>query len=255
MVDPYLNVIILFKIQKKEMERKIVCHMVSSVDGRLHPDRYTELYSNAEKDYSTQLYLEENKRLAMDAWIVGRASVAGLVEMDVSTNDRPEELDAFEDFAAERKDNKAVVVFDSKGSLKFIENTIMGDHIIVVLGKKVMASHVEYLRKKGISYIFAGDDGYDIELALEHLAQKFNLHTFALVCGGTINGSFLKTGLIDELYLQVYPGVDGMSGVSSIFEYRGDNEGEEPASGQKLELLDIDKKDHGVVYLRYRFHK
>lgn len=64
----------------------------------------------------------------------------------------------------------------------------------------------------------------------------------------------LRTGLIDELSLVIYPGIDGLATDPSIFEYLG-ADGTPPASGQALELLSASTLAHGAVWLRYRFHQ
>ena len=72
--------------------------------------------------------------------------------------------------------------------------------------------------------------------------------------GGIIDGEMLAQGLIDELSLVIYPGIDGLTTAPSIFEYLGHSE-ERPAEGQTLELLSMDRRSHGIVWLRYKFHK
>lgn len=237
------------------MKSKIICHMISSVDGRLWIERFSPLYGeNVPANYSTDLYLQKNIEQKADAWIVGKTSVQELAFPGTLDFSKEAPTTNFETYAADRKTKKAVVVFDSKGSIDFTSNTIMEDELIVVLGETVSDKYLAYLRERNISYLFAGAQGKDLNLALKILSETFGLNIFTLVGGGTINGAFLKAGLIDELLLQLYPGVDGLAGVPAIFEYHGKAE-ELPAKGQQLELLDIEKKEHGIVYLRYRFHK
>ena len=50
----------------------------------------------------------------------------------------------------------------------------------------------------------------------------------------------------------IYPGIDGLSGTPSIFEYNGEP-AEFPADGQALELVFAQKLENGVVALRYKF--
>ena len=71
--------------------------------------------------------------------------------------------------------------------------------------------------------------------------------------GGIIDGAFLQFGLIDELSLVVYPGIDGWALSPSVFEYMGADT--MPARGQSLELLSAETLNDGVVWLRYKFHK
>ena len=72
--------------------------------------------------------------------------------------------------------------------------------------------------------------------------------------GGILNGALLAEGLIDELSLVVYPGIDGLSGVPSIFEYVG-GKTDHPAAGQSLQLLSAEQREHGIIWLRYGFQK
>ena len=52
-----------------------------------------------------------------------------------------------------------------------------------------------------------------------------------------INGAFLKNRLIDEISLLVYPGIDDLKGVASIFDYAGSPD-EKPGMGQSLRHID-----------------
>ena len=106
----------------------------------------------------------------------------------------------------------------------------------------------------GISYLFAGADGCDLPLAMHRLRTEFGIESLALQGGGIIDGAFLKAGLLDGLSLLIYPGIDGLSGIPSVFEASG-TAAERPAAGQSLELLRADTLENGVVWLHYRFRK
>lgn len=110
-----------------------------------------------------------------------------------------------------------------------------------------------HLQKAGISYIFAGKDGFDLPHALEILGNEFGIKAISLQGGGIINGAFLKAGLIDEISIAIYPGIDGLSGVPSIFESVGVPD-DLPAHGQSLELKSVKQLADGVVWLRYVIH-
>lgn len=112
----------------------------------------------------------------------------------------------------------------------------------------------EYARLgKELSYVFGGKDGYDMETALETLGNLFDIKSISLQGGGVIDSAMLAAGLIDELSLVIYPGIDGKSGIPSIFEYIGN--ADLPAQGQSLELKSVEQCPHGVVWLRYKIHK
>lgn len=57
--------------------------------------------------------------------------------------------------------------------------------------------------------------------------------------------------LLNERWTQPF---DGLSGVPSIFEYVG-GATDCPAAGQSLQLLSAEQREHGVMWLRYKFHK
>jgi len=51
----------------------------------------------------------------------------------------------------------------------------------------------------------------------------------------------------------IYPGIDGLSGRPSIFEYLS-KEGEVPSVEQSLELISHKVLENGVIWLQYKFH-
>ncbi len=87
-----------------------------------------------------------------------------------------------------------------------------------------------------------------------HVTLPVPFFLFLLEGGGKINGSFLKAGLIDEISVLIYPGVDGLAGVPSIFEYVGKPD-EKPAEGQSLRHIGTETLDGGMVWLRYAVEK
>jgi 5-amino-6-(5-phosphoribosylamino)uracil reductase len=68
--------------------------------------------------------------------------------------------------------------------------------------------------------------------------------------GGRLDGAFLKAGLIDEINLLVYPGIDGLAGVPSISQYVGQPD-EQPAPGKSLLHMSTETLEGGMVWLRY----
>lgn len=89
---------------------------------------------------------------------------------------------------------------------------------------------------------------------MEILGSDFGMTKILLEGGGIINGTFLKAKLIDELSLQIFPGIDGLSGMPSIFEYYGEKD-EQPAKGQTLELISCKQLEDGIIWLYYKIHK
>src|SRR5581483_4574767 len=110
------------------------------------------------------------------------------------------------------------VTFDTRGTLGWNSNEIGGDHIVAVLVQEVSDAYLYYLQRKRISYLFAGKDKPDIQLALDQLVALFGVQKIMLEGGGHLNGAFLNEGLIDEISLLLLPIADGTSGSPTVFE-------------------------------------
>ncbi|MCS4302442.1 dihydrofolate reductase family protein [Chryseobacterium sp. BIGb0232] len=236
------------------MKPEIICHMISSLDGRLQIERYSKLYQTENQDLALDIYLDLGRKIKSDAWMIGKGTVQsmGLTEVFVSETDSPAK--DFSSYVDQKISDRYCVIFDSKGMIKFSNNTFEGDQIIVVLGQSVTEEYLNFLKDLGISYLFAGSNGTDIDLAMKILYRDFAIKRARLEGGGILNGTFLNAGAIDELSIVLYPGLDGLSGISSIFEYKG-KEGDIPTTGQTLALKDVQKLEAGLLWLRYDIHK
>jgi 5-amino-6-(5-phosphoribosylamino)uracil reductase len=89
---------------------------------------------------------------------------------------------------------------------------------------------------------------------MDILGVEFGIKTLLLEGGGLTNGAFLKAGLIDEISLLLYPGIDGLAGVPSIFEYAGTPD-EKPALGRSLRHIGTEDLSGGTVWLRFRVER
>jgi riboflavin biosynthesis pyrimidine reductase len=71
------------------------------------------------------------------------------------------------------------------------------------------AHYRDFLRRRGISYLIAGEEALDKALALEKLNSLFGMERVMIGGGGVLNWSFLHAGLVDEISLVVAPFADG----------------------------------------------
>lgn len=236
------------------MKPKIICHIISSVDGRLLNERWTQPYNGKSPGDVCKVYAEIGRELGTQAWMFGKNTLQQGFFPDVFKHERKAIAQDFNTYFGHRISERMFVVADPTGEITYTSDTVRGDNIVTILGGQVSENYLDHLRRTGISYLFAGADGYDLSLAMHKLYDEFGIESLSLQGGGIINGAFLKAGLLDELSLLVYPGIDGLSGIPSIFEYWGEK-GEMPASGQALELLKADSLENGVVKLHYKFHK
>ena len=223
---------------------------MSSIDGRLFPDRWTAPAAGIKAETLRAHYDEVGSRFESDGWIVGRKTMEEMIESKPLGRVKPAGGDLRGTHVADRKGRDVAVVIDPHGKLHYSDDNAGGDHIIAVLSEKVSDNYLTELHEDGVSYLFAGPDGSDLRGALEKLGETFGLKTLLLEGGGRINGAFLKEGLIDEISLLVYPGIDGLARVSAIFEYVG-SEDEQPAAGQSLRHIGTETLEGGTVWLRY----
>ena len=222
----------------------VICLMQSSIDGRLHPSRYTESPDGSRKDWAAA-YESAHDALGGNAWLVGRVTMA---EMSKAAPHPPASPGAVARplHVATRADSYAIAL-DRSGKLHFDGGTVGGDAVIVLLGPDVADSHLAELAADGVSYIVSPDHEFDFAEILETLGRDFGIAKLLLEGGGGINGSLLAAGVVDELHVLVAPALDGGEAVDGIVTY-----GTEGLNGKvRLSLLGAETQAHGIVALRY----
>lgn len=226
------------------MKPEIVCLMMSSLDGGLHPSKWTESPDGGRKEWSA-LYQHIHEELRGDAWIVGRVTMA---EMAKGEPHPPQSAGSVErpNHFADRKANNYAIALDTSGKLHFTRADIEGDHIVVILGNTVPDTHLAELAADGISYIVSPSADIDLPVALDVLEKELGIRKLLLEGGAAINGAFFAADLIDELYLLVAPALDG-SGGQPIVTFEGGLAGK-----TQLSLISAETKDNGAVALRYK---
>lgn len=225
---------------------------MGSVDGRLLTDRWTEPWQGESKGELMGRYAAAGRQLNTDAWMFGKNT---LREGYFPQRFQPAALAPAArpvPFVARRSSARLFVVADPEADILYESSEVRGDNMAVILPETAPADYLAYLENRNISYLFAGPDGKDLRAAMRTLAETFGVRSLSLQGGGIIDGAFLQAGLIDELSLVVYPGIDGTAASTSIFHYVGLGN---PAQGQSLELLSVQTLGSGVVWLRYRFHR
>ncbi len=224
-----------------------------SVDGRLLDGRWTEPSDGTPRTELLKVYAAIGRELKTDAWMFGK-NTAGAVFPEKFDPSGPMIAPGTPTvFVGERRSERMFVVADPEADIRFTSSTLRGDNILVILGRNATEGYLAFLRGMGISYV-AVDDATDLRAGLEAVGREFGIRSVSVQGGGILNGALLAEGLIDELSLVIYPGIDGLSGVPSIFEYVG-GKTTHPAEGQCLRLLAVEPREHGVVRLRYEFRK
>jgi riboflavin biosynthesis pyrimidine reductase len=222
----------------------VICHMMVSLDGRIHPSRWTESPDGARSDWS-KLYERLHETFEANAWLVGRVTMAEMSRAAAHPPAAPAQAERPHHFA--RRDAVAyAIALDRDGKLHFEKPDVGGDHVVVLLGHDVPDSHLAELAGDGVSYVVAEDEGMAVGPLLETLVRELGVRRVLLEGGGHINGSLLAAGLVDEISLLLAPAVDGGEAVTGAFDA-----GAGLAGKAKLRLLSAETLEHGVVHLRY----
>jgi riboflavin biosynthesis pyrimidine reductase len=231
------------------MRPTIICHMGTSIDGGLHPSRFTRAAEGISSDVLRGHYEKIHERFEADGWIVGRKTMSEMARGTERSVARPPIVPR-EAHVAKRGDRKLAVAIDPSGHVHYGRDNVGGDHAVAVLGTQVSDAYLAELRQDGVSYVFAGEKGDDLPGAMAALASHFGARKLLLEGGGKINGAFLKHGLIDEFSTLIHPAVDGVAGKQSIVDYNGP-EGDKPGAGQSLRLTSCELLEGGMVWLRH----
>jgi riboflavin biosynthesis pyrimidine reductase len=226
------------------MKPHVACLMMSSIDGRLHPSRYTASPDGTRKDWSG-IYERLHDAMAADAWLVGRVTMAELSK--AGAHSAAAGAAAIRPVHVAAKADSYAVAVDRTGKLHFDKGDVGGDHVIALLGADVSDEHLAELAGDGVSYVLAETAEIDLAAALDTLSSCFGIHRVLLEGGGGINGSMLAAGLVDELHVLVAPALDGGDGIQGIVSHGADG----LAGKVTLSFRSATPLEHGIVHLTY----
>ncbi|GJG87303.1 riboflavin deaminase [Gemmatimonadetes bacterium T265] len=223
---------------------RVICHMMASLDGRIVTEGWP-LSPEGRRQYEAV-----HATYAPDAWLCGRVTM----EAHFAAGTRPDAEvarayagPAREDFVAPGEHASFAIAVDPRGKLLWDSGEADGDHVVAVLTHRVSDDYLATLRERGVSYLLAGHDDVDLPLAVELIGARLGVQTLMLEGGGGINGSFLRSGLIDEVSLLVAPVADGRVGTPGVFDVAvGD------FAPCRLALEHVERRADDVLWLRYR---
>lgn len=231
----------------------IICHMVTSLDGKVTGDFLGEnAYSGLIEDY-----YRIHREYGADGFLCGRVTMEGsFPQPSVSPAAYDGSSIAREDYIAEKAAFYAVSI-DPKGKLWWNDRAIAdsdegydGAHIIEVLTECVHDDFLAHLRDKGVSYLFGGKTELNLPLVVQKLKQLFGMETLLLEGGGIVNGSFLQEDLIDEISLVVVPVAEPSEKSVLLFQTGQYQTGDSVTAS--FQLKEVTKLDHGGLWLTYK---
>lgn len=196
----------------------IICHMVTSIDGKVTGN----FLDTPSCEAATEAYFEINRKYKAEGsggFICGRITMEGSFTggfyPDLSKYEPlPPEDGGYSDYWSENQSGYYAIAFDPRGKLgwkaAFIEDSDPGydeAQVVEVLTEQADGRYLAYLREKGISYLFAGKEEISVALALRKIYENLSPRFYLLEGGSIINGHFLRADCVDELSIVQAPTV------------------------------------------------
>lgn len=220
----------------------IVCHMMSSIDGR-------SLTDNWNLDFASPTYEDTAARFKADAWVCGRVTMQEISHGKDRDYPRGLARSAIPrtDHFASRDASQYAISIDPKGRVAWKSNTTLESHIVEVLAESVEDDYLAYLQSIGASYVFGGKGNIELARVVDTLGRELNIRKLIVEGGGHVSGAFVNAQLADEVSVLLVPLVDGREAHTSSFEVAMDK-WRQPTY---LRLESVEKLEHDVVWLRY----
>ncbi len=227
------------------MRPYVICHMCTSIDGKILTQRWGRLPSG---ESGAALFERTAARFGVSAWLVGTTTMREFAHGGVKLGTAPARIERV-DRIADPRARRFGIGADARGVLRYRRGEVAGDHIVLLVTERVSDAYLAHLQRAGVSYLFCGRSRIEPRLALDKIRRRLGLEHVMLSGGGVFNGAMLRAGLVDEISQVVVPIVDGGSNVSSIFDVPG------PAgrkSAAHLRLISHRSLPGSVHWLRYR---
>ena len=95
---------------------------------------------------------------------------------------------------ARRLSGRLFVVADPEADIMYDSSDVRGDSIVAILPDTAPAVYLEHLRRRNVSYLFAGPDGGDLPMAMRELGEVFGVKCLSLQGGASSMGRFCNSG-------------------------------------------------------------
>lgn len=229
----------------------VIIHTHTSIDGNIDIMDLPGFYAGSQ--HYQDLALTPGKQvLNVDAYLNGKTSTE-----DNITHYRTPEVDEAAppvpagDYIAVPDAEMYYVSIDPRGELAFDDNTFgyggVQSHFIEVLTDTASNAYKDFLRRKQISYVIAGDEQVDYTLML-HKLHDLGITRLMVGGGGVINWSFLQNGLVDEVSSIIAPVANGDPSAHRFFTAR---EPYSTVNPTEFQLTNVENLGDSVVWLRY----
>ena len=216
-----------------------VCHMMTSIDGRIDCAMTAQL-AGVEEYYAA---LEE---LDLPSTLSGR--VTAQLEMSLPGVFQTQKNEPFgqEGFSKKAAAKGYEIIADTRGTLLWEEDIDAAKPHLIITSESVSREYRDYLDERHISWIACGKGRIDLKRAVEILAEEFGAERLGIVGGPAINSAFLEAGLLDEISILIGLGIDGRKGMTAVFDGLPMEKTPTP-----LQVKEAKTYQNGAVWLRY----
>lgn len=239
------------------MKPRIICHVMTSVDGQIGAVPFRKTYRNPIADDALETYDDIDRSLFTDAWTLGKSIVTEIFpdKFSIFTTRQPDEekdkpVGRCCSYMRERRSERLFISIDPQSEIVYTSTHLKGDNIVAVLNASTATPrYLTYLRGMDISYLVV-EQTSDLRSVLEKLNREFHIKSISLQGGGMLNGAMLNQGMIDELSIVLYPGISTTNDAVPLFVQNGNA----MMPQKNLELLSVQQKNFGTIWMRYKVH-
>ncbi len=218
----------------------IVCHMMTSVDGRIDC-AMTEHLPGVEEYYQTLDSFETPTHLSGRVTAEFEMALPGKFVSELKAHLGREE------YSKKMDSSSYEIVVDTKGSLLWPDQKEETNPLLIITSEDVSPEYLDYLDAKSVSWIATGKGKIDLNRACEILSNEFSVKRMAVVGGGKINAAFLEAGLLDEVSILIGAGIDGRKGMGSVFDGLVSNK-----EVTQLKLESVQSFESGAIWIKYK---
>lgn len=123
---------------------------------------------------------------------------------------------------------------------------------VALCSKSTPQEYLDYLQKRHVDCIIAGENHVDLAAALEELNARYGVKIVRVDSGGVLNGILLRAGLVDEVSVLVHPSLVG--GTTPRSFYRAPDL-TSPEGVISLRLMSVERLKEDIIWLRYEVIK
>src|SRR4051794_19799475 len=148
------------------MRPYVICHMCTSIDGKIIGDRWGKIPGYK---HESDLFENTAASFGIGAWLVGTTTMDEFDGRKTRLPRAPKNF-ARRDHVADKSAKTFGIGADAKGVLRFQENEVGGDHVVLLVTERVSNDYLAHLQSAGVSYLFCGKKQIDLPMALRKLS-------------------------------------------------------------------------------------